>query len=45
MKNYKNGAFYIAVTGGFSALIYWIITEGKFLELNKKIATRTEPKN
>jgi hypothetical protein len=39
MKNYKNGAFYIAVTGGFSALIYWIITEGKFLELNKKITT------
>ena len=37
MKNYKNGAFYIAVTGGFSALIYWIIREGKFLELNKSI--------
>ena len=39
MKNYKNGAFYIAVTGGFSALIYWIISEGKFLEGNKEITT------
>jgi hypothetical protein len=39
MKNYKNAAFYIAVTGGFSALIYWIIKEGKFLELNKAIVS------
>jgi len=38
MKNYKNGAFYIAVTGGFTALMYWIIKEGKHLEINKTIA-------
>ncbi len=38
MKKYKNGAFYIAVTGGFTALMYWILNEGKFLELNKSIA-------
>jgi Kef-type K+ transport system membrane component KefB len=37
MKNYKNGAFYIAVTGGFTALMYWIISEGKHLEVNKTI--------
>jgi Kef-type K+ transport system membrane component KefB len=41
MKNYKNGAFYIAVTGGFTALMYWILNEGKFLELNKSIAINT----
>jgi Kef-type K+ transport system membrane component KefB len=37
MKNYKNGAFYIAVTGGFTALMFWIIREGKHLEINKTI--------
>ena len=37
MKNYKNGAFYIAVTGGFTALMYWIIKEGNHLEINKTI--------
>jgi Kef-type K+ transport system membrane component KefB len=37
MKNYKNGAFYIAVTGGFTALMFWIIREGKHLEINKVI--------
>ena len=37
MKNFKNGAFYIAVTGGFTALMYWIIREGKHLEANKAI--------
>jgi Kef-type K+ transport system membrane component KefB len=37
MKNYKNGVFYIAVTGVFTALMYWIISEGKHLEANKTI--------
>ena len=37
MKNYKNTIFYIIVTGGFSALIYWLITKGKLLEANKTI--------
>ncbi|MEZ7506428.1 cation:proton antiporter [Flavobacterium sp. Arc2] len=32
MKKYKNTLFYIGVTGGFTALIYWIITKGKLLE-------------
>lgn len=38
MKNYKNLLFYFGVTGGFTALIYWIIKKGKYLEGNKKIA-------
>ncbi|CAM3936428.1 cation:proton antiporter [Flavobacterium weaverense] len=39
MKKYKNALFYFGVTGGFSALIYWIIGKGKFLEANKTIET------
>ncbi|MFE3848147.1 cation:proton antiporter [Flavobacterium sp. LB3P45] len=38
MKNYKNLLFYFGVTGGFTALIYWIIKKGKHLEVSKKIA-------
>jgi Kef-type K+ transport system membrane component KefB len=38
MKNYKNLLFYFGVTGGFTALIYWIIKKGKHLEGTKKIA-------
>lgn len=38
MKNYKNLLFYFGVTGGFTALIYWIIKKGKYLEGSKKIA-------
>ena len=38
MKNYKNGLFYFGVTGGFTALMYWIIKQGKQLETSKKIA-------
>jgi Kef-type K+ transport system membrane component KefB len=37
MKNYKNGLFYLSVTGGFTALMYWIIKQGKHLEADKKI--------
>lgn len=36
MKNYKNTIFYLVVTGGFSALIYWILGMGKGLEVHKK---------
>jgi Kef-type K+ transport system membrane component KefB len=38
MKNYKNTLFYLGVTGGFTALMYWIISKGKHLEENKTIA-------
>jgi Kef-type K+ transport system membrane component KefB len=44
MKNYKNGLFYIGVTGGFAALTYWIINKGKYLESTKTIA-KTEIEN
>jgi Kef-type K+ transport system membrane component KefB len=44
MKKYKNTAFYITVTGGFTALMYWILNEGKFLEFNKSIAISSNPK-
>ena len=37
MKNYRNTIFYFGVTGGFTALIYWIVKEGKNLETNKTI--------
>lgn len=36
MKNHKNTIFYLVITGGFSALIYWILTMGKGLEVHKK---------
>ncbi|WP_026703458.1 cation:proton antiporter domain-containing protein [Flavobacterium soli] len=37
MKNYKNSIFYISITGGFSVLIYWILSKGKFLEVGREI--------
>lgn len=36
MKNHRNTIFYLVVTGGFSALIYWILRMGKGLEVHKK---------
>ncbi|SEA81029.1 transporter, CPA2 family [Flavobacterium gillisiae] len=38
LKKYKNTLFYIGVTGGFTALIYWIITKGKLLERRNNLA-------
>ncbi|GEM55409.1 cation/H(+) antiporter [Flavobacterium branchiophilum] len=35
MKNYRNTIFYLIITGGFSALMYWILTKGKSLEIGK----------
>jgi hypothetical protein len=32
MKKFRNSIFYIAVTGGFTALILWIVSKGKLLE-------------
>ena len=39
MKNYKNTIFYLSVTGGFIALMYWIISKGKYLEARETIVT------
>ena len=41
MRNLKNTLFYIAVTGGFTALIYWIIGQGKALEVGRHIVSPT----
>ncbi len=35
MKNHRNTIFYFVVTGGFTALIYWILRIGKSLEIGK----------
>lgn len=38
MKNkLKNTIFYFAVTGGFTALIFWIVSKGKLLEIGRNI--------
>ena len=39
MKKYKNTVFYLVITGGFSALMFWIIIKGKHLEAAKTIET------
>ena len=36
MKNFKNALFYFGVTGGFTALMYWIVSKGKGLETGKE---------
>lgn len=41
MKNYKNTLFYFVVTGGFSALMYWIVTKGKSLEIKNTLIEKT----
>ncbi len=41
MRNLKNTLFYIVVTGGFTWLMYWIIGQGKFLEVGRKIVSPT----
>lgn len=41
MKNIKNALFYLGVTGGFTALMFWIVSKGKALELGRNIITRT----
>ncbi|WP_179214982.1 cation:proton antiporter domain-containing protein, partial [Flavobacterium psychrophilum] len=37
MKNLKNAFFYFTVTGVFTALIYWVVGQGKNLEIGRKI--------
>ena len=39
MKKYKNTVFYLVITGGFTALMYWILIKGKHLEAAKTIET------
>ena len=37
MKNYKNSLFYFTITGVFTVLIYWIIAQGKQLEIGRPL--------
>ena len=37
MKNLKNALFYFTVTGVFTALIYWVVGQGKNLEIGRRI--------
>ena len=39
MRNLKNTLFYLVVTGGFTALMYWIVEQGKLLEVGRKIVS------
>ncbi|WP_310554369.1 cation:proton antiporter [Flavobacterium sp.] len=41
MKNLKNALFYFTVTGFFTALIYWVVGQGKNLEIGRKIIVQT----
>ncbi len=44
MKSVKNSFFYIAIIGGFSSLMYWIILKGKLLEVGSKGIMEVQPK-
>lgn len=41
MRKLKNTLFYLLVTGGFGYLMYWIVVQGKFLEVGRKIVSPT----
>ncbi|MCZ8196264.1 MAG: cation:proton antiporter [Flavobacterium sp.] len=41
MAKFKNSIFYFSVTGGFIALMYWIVSKGKALEVGRNIITPT----
>ena len=41
MKNIKNALFYIGITGGFTALMVWIVSKGKTLEIGRNIVAKS----
>ncbi|MEM0541783.1 cation:proton antiporter [Flavobacterium sp. j3] len=41
MRKLKNTLFYFLITGGFGYLMYWIVVQGKFLEVGRKIVSPT----
>lgn len=41
MKNLKNAVFYILITGGFTAVMYWIVSKGKELEFGRNVISPT----
>jgi Kef-type K+ transport system membrane component KefB len=38
MKNFKNAFFYIFITGGFTAIMFWIVDKGTLLEITKTLS-------
>jgi Kef-type K+ transport system membrane component KefB len=45
MKKFRNTAFYILFTGGFSVVMYWIITKGKHLEIGRGVVPNNSGKS
>lgn len=45
MYKIKNTIFYLVVTGGFTALIFWIVSKGKILETGRNIVSPTSDGN
>ncbi len=45
MKKFHNTIFYISIIGGFSAIVYWIISSGKILEEGKHVVERAGGSN
>ena len=41
MKNIKNSLFYLGVTGGFTALMFWIVSKGKVLEIGRDVVLKS----
>ncbi|MCF6131192.1 cation:proton antiporter [Flavobacterium wongokense] len=39
MRNFKNTLFYLFIIGGFTWLMYWIVEQGKLLEVGRKIVS------
>ncbi|SCY95131.1 Kef-type K+ transport system, membrane component KefB [Flavobacterium anhuiense] len=45
MNNIKNSLFYITIIGGFTALIYWVISKGAALEVGRNIVKKSVESN
>ena len=40
MNNIKNSLFYVTIIGGFTALIYWVISKGSAIDVGRKIVKK-----
>jgi len=45
MNNIKNSLFYVTIIGGFTALIYWVISKGVSLEVGRNIVKKSIESN
>ncbi|MDQ8010848.1 MAG: cation:proton antiporter [Flavobacterium nitrogenifigens] len=45
MNNIKNSLFYVTIIGGFTALIYWVISKGVSLEVGRNIVKKSVESN